>query len=82
MFFILRQSIGSQKWLSDTEIMKLSAIPKYRHLLCIKGEGKLVAEKISYPIQKADSYLLPPSQDYTIHGNLTFLLTDPPEMSY
>ena len=65
-----------------SEIMKLSAIPKYRHLLCIKGEGRLVAEKISYPIQKADSYLLPPSQDYTIQGNLTFLLTDPPEMSY
>lgn len=57
---------------------KLSASPKFRHLLCIKGAGELLAEGIAYPIAQADSYLLPPEQEITVRGETTFLLSEAP----
>ena len=53
----------------------LPACEKWRHLLCLAGSAALVWNGASYPIEKGDSYFLPPLPALTIKGALTALIS-------
>lgn len=54
-----------------------SAGKRFRHLLCLSGEGSLTDATGSYPVCRADSYLLPPGGCCAVRGDLTVLLSEP-----
>lgn len=49
----------------------------FRHLLCISGEGTLTSVAETYPVVRADSYLLPPGESVLLAGNMTVLISRP-----
>lgn len=53
----------------------LAAYKSFRHLLCIGGEGEIVCNGESYPVARADSYLLPPDREIKLLGNLTCIIS-------
>jgi len=54
---------------------ELPACAEMRHLLCLSGEGALIAHGETYPIQKGDSYFLPPMPEATLNGSITLLVS-------
>ena len=48
---------------------------KWRHLLCLAGSAALVLNGASYPIEKGDSYFLPPLPALRVEGALTALIS-------
>lgn len=63
--------------LSVVNSITIPKSPKFRHLLCVSGKGTLTAGAEIYPVERADSYLLPPDAEITLAGNLTVLLSQP-----
>ena len=63
--------------LSVTDSIAIPKSPKFRHLLCISGNGTLTAGSEIYPVERADSYLFPPDAEVSLAGNLTVLLSEP-----
>ena len=55
----------------------LGASKTYRHLLCLGGAGEIICDGESYPVRRADSYLLPPNEKIKLTGNLTVILSCP-----
>ena len=55
--------------------VEIPAWPRFRHLLCLSGEGTLSACGTENPVARADSYLLPPDAAIALAGNLTVLLS-------
>ncbi len=53
----------------------LPACDRMRHLLCIGGEGTLLADGETYAIRKGDSYCLPAMNQATLTGNMTLLFS-------
>ncbi|MBE6553571.1 MAG: mannose-6-phosphate isomerase [Ruminococcaceae bacterium] len=55
---------------------ELAARGSMRHLLCLSGEGSLVCDGETYPIQKGDSWLLPAALDsVTATGDAMLLVS-------
>ncbi len=54
----------------------LPAVPKFRHLLCVAGWGTLTADGETYPIGRADSYLLPTNMTVRLAGEMTVLISE------